>query len=47
MPAWMSEAEGNWYLDFPNQNGVHYVYKVAPAIRVGQTSRSPSPSTGK
>jgi hypothetical protein len=37
MPAWMSGTEGNWYFDFPDQNGVHYVYKVAPAIRVGQT----------
>jgi hypothetical protein len=37
MPAWMSGTEGNWYFDFPNQNGVHYVYKVAPAVRVGQT----------
>jgi hypothetical protein len=24
MPAWMSWTEGNWYFDFPNQNGVHY-----------------------
>jgi hypothetical protein len=37
MPAWMSGTEGNWYFEFPNQNGVHYVYKVAPAVRVGQT----------
>jgi hypothetical protein len=37
MPAWMSGTEGNWYFDFPNQNGVHYVYKVAPAVRAGQT----------
>jgi hypothetical protein len=37
MPAWMSGTEGNWYFDFPNQDGVHYVYKVAPAVRVGQT----------
>jgi hypothetical protein len=36
MPAWMSGTEGKCF-DFPNQNGVHYVYKVAPAVRVGQT----------
>jgi hypothetical protein len=35
MPAWMSGTEGNWYFDFPNQNGVHYVYKAAPAVTVG------------
>ena len=37
MPASMSGTEGNWYFDFPSRNGVHYVYKVAPAIKVGQT----------
>jgi hypothetical protein len=37
MPASMSGTEGNWYFDFPSQNGVHYVYKLAPAIKVGQT----------
>lgn len=37
MPAWMSGTEGNWYLDFPSQDGVHYVYKVAPAVAVGRT----------
>jgi hypothetical protein len=37
MPASMSGSEGNWYFDFPSQNGVHYVYKLAPAIKVGQT----------
>src|SRR5262249_24355404 len=37
MPAWMSGSEGNWYFDFPNQNGVHYVYKVAPAVGIGRT----------
>jgi hypothetical protein len=37
MPAWMSGTEGNWYFDFPNQNGVHYVHKVAPVIKAGQT----------
>jgi hypothetical protein len=37
MPASMSGTEGNWYFDFPTQNGVHYVYKLAPAIKVGQT----------
>ena len=47
MPAWMSGTEGNWYFDFPNQNGVHYVYKVAPAIRVGQTITMHFAITGK
>jgi hypothetical protein len=37
MPASMSGSEGNWYFDFPSQNGVHYVYKLAPAMKVGQT----------
>jgi hypothetical protein len=37
MPASMSGGEGNWYFDFPSQNGVHYVYKLAPPIKVGQT----------
>jgi hypothetical protein len=37
MPAWMSGTEGNWYFDFPSRDGVHYVYKLAPAIKVGQT----------
>jgi hypothetical protein len=37
MPASMSGTEGNWYFDFPSQNGVHYVYKLAPAIKAGQT----------
>jgi hypothetical protein len=37
MPASMSGTEGDWYFDFPSQNGVHYVYKLAPAIKVGQT----------
>jgi hypothetical protein len=37
MPASMSGGEGNWYFDFPSQNGVHYVYKLAPAMKVGQT----------
>jgi hypothetical protein len=23
-----SMSDGNWYFDFPSQNGVHYVYKV-------------------
>ncbi len=32
----MSGTEGNWYFDFPSRNGVHYVYKLAPAIKVGQ-----------
>jgi hypothetical protein len=32
IPAWMSGTEGNWYFDFPSQNGVS-----RPAIRVGQT----------
>ncbi len=32
----MSGTEDNWYFDFPSQNGVHYVYKVAPAVKVGQ-----------
>jgi serine/threonine protein phosphatase 1 len=39
MPAWMSGTEGNWYFDFPSQDGVHYVYKVAPAVTVGRTIR--------
>jgi hypothetical protein len=47
MPAWMSGTEGNWYFDFPSQNGVHYVYKVAPAIRVGQTITMHFAITGK
>ena len=33
----MSGTEGDWYFDFPSQNGVHYVYKLAPAMKVGQT----------
>jgi hypothetical protein len=37
MPTSMSGTKGNWYFDFPSQNGVHYVYKLAPAIKVGQT----------
>jgi hypothetical protein len=37
MPASMSGTEGNWYFDFPSRNGVHYVYKPAPAIKVGQS----------
>jgi hypothetical protein len=37
MPASMSGTEGNWYFDFPSQNGVHYIYKLAPAIKAGQT----------
>jgi hypothetical protein len=37
MPSSMSGTERNWYFDFPSRNGVHYVHKVAPAIRVGQT----------
>jgi hypothetical protein len=47
MPARMSGTEGNWYFDFPNKNGVHYVYKVAPAIRVGQTITMHFAITGK
>jgi hypothetical protein len=47
MPAWMSGTEGNWYFDFPNQNGVHYVYKAAPAVRVGQTITMHFAITGK
>jgi hypothetical protein len=43
----MSGTEGNWYFDFPNQNGVHYVYKVAPAVRVGQTITMHFAITGK
>jgi hypothetical protein len=27
-----SGTEGNWYFDFPNQNGVHYVCKVGQTI---------------
>ena len=47
MPARMSGTQGNWYFDFPNQNGVHYVYKVAPAIRVGPTITMHFAITGK
>jgi hypothetical protein len=47
MPAWMSGTEGNWYFDFPNQNGVHYVYKAAPAVTVGQTITMHFAITGK
>jgi hypothetical protein len=47
MPAWMSGSEGNWYFDFPNQNGVHYVYTVAPAIKAGQTITLQFAITGK
>jgi hypothetical protein len=47
MPAWMSGTEGNWYFDFPNQNGVHYVYTAAPAVRVGQTITMHFAITGK
>jgi hypothetical protein len=38
MPSSMSGTEGHWYFDFPSQNGVHYVYKLAPAIKLGQTT---------
>ena len=44
MPASMSGSEGNWYFDFPTRNGVHYVYKPAPAIKVGQIIKMHSPS---
>jgi hypothetical protein len=37
MPPSMSGTEGDWYFDFPSQNGVHYVYKVTSAIKIGQT----------
>jgi len=37
MPASMPGTEGDWYFEFPSQNGVHYVYKAAPTVRVGQT----------
>ena len=37
MPASMSGTEGNWYFDFPSRNGVHYVYKAAPAVKIGQS----------
>ena len=47
MPAGMSGTESNWYFDFPNQNGVHYVYKVAPAVGVGQTITMHFAITGK
>jgi hypothetical protein len=47
MPAWMSGTEGNWYFEFPNQNGVHYVYKAAPPFRVGQTITMHFAITGK
>jgi hypothetical protein len=36
MPASISGTEGNGYFDFPTRNGVHYVYKPAPAVKVGQ-----------
>ena len=47
MPAQMFGTEGNWYFDFPNQNGVHYVYKAAPTVRVGQTITMHLAITGK
>jgi len=47
MPAQMFGTEGNWYFDFPNQNGVHYVYKAAPTVRVGQTITMHFAITGK
>jgi hypothetical protein len=37
MPTSMSGTKGNWYFDFPSRNGVHYVYKPAPPIKVGQS----------
>jgi hypothetical protein len=47
VPAWMLGTAGNWYFDFPNQNGVHYVYKAAPAVTVGQTITMHFAITGK
>jgi hypothetical protein len=47
MPASMSGTEGNWYFDFPSRNGVHYVYKRAPAIKTGQTIAMHFVITGK
>jgi hypothetical protein len=37
MPPEMTAADGTYYLDFPPQDGVHYVYRAAPAVRHGQT----------
>src|SRR5260370_37256193 len=35
MPAWKSGTESNWHFDFPNENGVHYVYKTSTTVRCG------------
>ena len=37
MPSQMPKKDGIYYFDFPNANGVHYVYQKAPSISVGQT----------
>ena len=37
MPSRMPMRDGHYYFDFPNANGVHYVYKKAPSVSVGQT----------
>jgi hypothetical protein len=38
MPPALSEQAGTYYFDFPtSKDGVHYVYKRAPAVEPGQT----------
>lgn len=38
MPAQMSQypSGGNYYFDFPSQDGVHYVVEPAPSLQMGQ-----------
>lgn len=37
MPAQMTPvADGTYFFDFPNQNGVHYVVERAPSLQLGQ-----------
>ena len=37
MPSQMPKKDGHHYFDFPNVDGVHYVYKRTPSVNVGQT----------
>ena len=37
MPSQMSENDGNYYFDFPEVDGVHYVCTKAPSVSIGQT----------
>ena len=37
MPSQMTKKDGHHYFDFPNVDGVHYVYKRTPSVNVGQT----------